>query len=180
MQMTATLLDLGILVLVVLSLIVGFIRGFVREAISLMTWVAAIGFALLYFKALAVELPFAVYNEIARLGIAFALIFFSVLVIGAVINFLLSTAISSIGLGGFDRFLGAVFGALRGGLVVVLLIILMGVTSYPGQSWWIESRLVPYFEPGANWLKERVPEDFSRYLGGSARSGIKHTEPSSG
>ncbi|CAA6818063.1 MAG: Colicin V production protein [uncultured Thiotrichaceae bacterium] len=164
MQMTATLLDLGILVLIVLSLLVGLIRGFVREAISLATWVAAIGFSLLYFKTLALELPFAVHNEIARLGIAFAIIFFSVLVIGAVINFLLSTAIASIGLGGFDRFLGAIFGALRGGLIIVLLIILMGITSFPDQSWWIESRLVPHFELGANWLKERVPEDFSRYL----------------
>lgn len=164
MQMTATLLDLGILVLIVLSLIVGLIRGFVREAISLATWIAAIGFSLLYFKTLAVELPFAVHNEIARLGIAFAIIFFSVLVIGAVINFLLSTAISSIGLGGFDRFLGAIFGALRGGLMVVLLVILIGITSFPSQPWWIESRLIPHFELGANWLKERVPEDFSRYL----------------
>lgn len=164
MQMTATLLDLGIIVLIVLSLIVGLIRGFVREAISLATWIAAIGFALLYFKALAVELPFAVHNEVARLGIAFAIIFFAVLVIGAVINFLLSTAIASIGLGGFDRFLGAIFGALRGGLIIILLIILIGITAFPGQSWWKESRLIPHFELGANWLKERVPEDFSRYL----------------
>ncbi len=164
MQMTATLLDLGILVLIVLSLLVGLIRGFVREAISLATWIAAIGFSLLYFKTLAVELPFAVHNEIARLGIAFAIIFFAVLVIGAVINFLLSTAIASIGLGGFDRFLGAIFGALRGGLIIVLLIILVGITSLPSQPWWIESRLVPHFELGSNWLKERVPEDFSRYL----------------
>nr|CAA6821031.1 MAG: Colicin V production protein [uncultured Thiotrichaceae bacterium] len=167
MQMTATLLDLGILILIVLSLIIGFIRGFVREFISLATWIAAIGFALLYFKTLAVEMPFAVHNEIARLGIAFAIIFFSVLVIGSIINFLLSTAIASIGLGGFDRFLGAIFGVLRGGLIIVLLVTLISITSFPGQSWWIESRLVPYFELGANWLKERVPEDLTRYLDSS-------------
>lgn len=164
MQMTATLLDLGILVLIVLSLIIGLIRGFVREFLSLTTWVLAIGFALLYFKTLADELPFAVYNEVARLGIAFAIIFFSVLVIGAFINFLLSAAVSSIGLGGLDRFLGAVFGAFRGSLIVVLLIILVGVTSLPEKSWWIESQLIPHFEHGASWLKEQIPDDFTRYL----------------
>lgn len=164
MQMTATLLDLGIIVLIVLSLLIGFIRGFVRESISLATWIAAFGFAILYFQTLAVELPFAVHNEVARLGIAFAVIFFSVLVVGAIINFLLSTAISSIGLDGFDRFLGAIFGALRGGLIVLLMIILVSITSLPGEPWWIESRLVPHFELGANWLKERIPQDFARYI----------------
>lgn len=164
MQMTATLLDLGIIILIVLSLLIGFIRGFVREAISLTTWIAAIGFAIFYFKTLSVELPFAVHNEIARFGIAFAIIFFAVLIIGAIINYLLSAAITSIGLGGFNRFLGAVFGALRGALIVVLMIILIGVTSFPGQPWWIESRLIPHFEQGANWLKDRVPEDFSGYF----------------
>lgn len=164
MQMTATLLDLGILLLIILSLIVGLIRGFVRELISLATWVLAIGFALLYFRALADELPFAVYNEVARFGIAFAVIFFAILVIGAIINYLLSAAVSSIGLGGLDHFLGAVFGVFRGGLIVVLLIILIGVTSLPEKSWWTESQLVPHFEQGAGWLKEQIPDDFTRYL----------------
>lgn len=162
--MTATLLDLGILILIVLSLVIGLIRGFVRELISLTTWVLAIGFALLYFRSLADELPFAVYNEVARFGIAFAVIFFSVLVIGAIINYLLSAAVSSIGLGGFNHFLGAVFGVLRGGLIVVLLIILVGITSLPEKSWWIESQLIPHFERGAVWIKEQIPDDFTRYL----------------
>ncbi len=164
MQMTATLLDVGIVILIILSLVIGLIRGFVREFLSLTTWVLAIGFALLYFRTLADELPFAVYNEVARLGIAFAIIFFTVLVVGAFINFLLSAAISSIGLGGVDRFLGAIFGALRGGLIVVLLIILVGVTSLPEKSWWMESQLIPHFEQGASWLKEQIPDDFTRYL----------------
>ncbi|MEZ5536583.1 MAG: CvpA family protein [Thiolinea sp.] len=172
MQMTATLLDLGILILIVLSLIIGLIRGVVRELISLTTWVLAIGFALLYYKNLAAELPFAVHNEVARLGIAFAIIFFSVLVIGAIINFLLSSAVSSIGLGGLDHFLGAVFGTLRGALIVILLIILVGVTSLPEKSWWTESQLVPYFEQGAVWLKDQIPDDFTRYLEGARSAAI--------
>ncbi|MGB0846326.1 MAG: CvpA family protein [Thiolinea sp.] len=164
MQMTATILDLGIAILILVSLIFGFIRGFVREFISLATWVAAFAFAVLYLKPLANELPFTLQSEIARMGMAFAIIFFGVLVIGAIINYLLSAAISSIGLGGVDRFFGALFGALRGGLIVVLMVILLGVTSFPAQSWWIDSRFIPYFEEGADWLKSRIPPDFSGYL----------------
>ena len=167
MQMTATILDAGIALVIILSLSIGFIRGLVREFISLATWVAAFGFALLYAKTLSQQLPFVLQSDIARLGMAFAVIFFSVLVIGAIINYLLSAAVSSIGLGGINRFLGAVFGAARGVLIVILLMILMGVTTFPAQSWWVESQFIPYFEQGADWLKQQVPEDLSRYLDSS-------------
>ena len=170
MQITATVLDLGILIIVALSLIIGLIRGFVREAISLATWLAAFAFAILYLKPLSNQLPFALQSEIARMGMAFAIIFFGVLVMGAIINFLLSAAISSIGLGGVDRFFGALFGTLRGCLIVTLLVILMSLTSFPAQAWWIESHLIPYFEQGADWLKSRIPQDFADYLGKTEQS----------
>ncbi|MEZ5478801.1 MAG: CvpA family protein [Thiolinea sp.] len=99
MEMTATLLDIGIAAIILVSLIVGLMRGVVREVISLATWVAALGFALLYLKPLAQQLPFALQSEVARLGMAFAILFFGVLIIGAIINYLLSAAVASIGLG---------------------------------------------------------------------------------
>lgn len=164
MQMTSAMLDLGIAVIVLLSLVIGFIRGFVREFISLATWIAALAFALLYLKPLAKELPFALQSEIASMGVAFAIIFFGVLIVGAIINYLLSAAVASIGLGGLDHFLGATFGVIRGCLIVVLVVILLSVTRLPAQSWWIESRFIPYFELGAEWIKQQVPQNFSGYL----------------
>ncbi|MEZ5478800.1 MAG: hypothetical protein R3E95_15355 [Thiolinea sp.] len=53
---------------------------------------------------------------------------------------------------------------MRGALIVVLMIILLEVTSFPAQPWWIESRLLPYFSEGAIWIKQHIPEDLSRYL----------------
>lgn len=162
--MTAEILDIGILVLIALSAIIGLIRGFVREALSLATWVAAFGFSILYVKPLAAQLPFAVQSEVVRMGIAFAIIFFGVLVIGAIVNHLLSTAVSSIGLGGVDHVLGGLFGILRGGLIITLLVLLMGVTAYPKQAWWKDSRLMPWFESTAKTVKNMIPQDFSNYL----------------
>ena len=164
MDISADMLDVGIIILIVLSAIIGLIRGFVKEALSLATWVAAFAFALIYVKPLAEALPFAVQSEVARMGIAFAIIFFSVLVIGAIINHLLSSVVSSIGLGGVDHVLGGVFGVLRGGLIITLLVILMGLTALPAQSWWKESRLIPWFEDSAEWLRSVIPPDFAAYL----------------
>ncbi|EIJ33953.1 CvpA family protein [Thiothrix nivea] len=162
--MTAEILDLGIIVLIVLSAIIGLIRGFVREALSLATWVAAFGFAILYVKPLSSQLPFAVQSEVVRMGIAFAIIFFGVLIIGAFINYLLSAAVASIGLGGVDHLLGGAFGVLRGGLIITLLVLLMGLTAYPKQAWWKDSILMPWFENTATVVRGMIPQDFSNYL----------------
>lgn len=162
--MTAEILDLGIIVLIVLSVIIGLIRGFVREALSLATWVAAFGFAALYVKPLAAQLPFAVQSDVVRMGIAFAIIFFGVLVVGAIINYLLSSAVASVGLGGVDHVLGGAFGLLRGGLIITLLVLLMGLASFPKQPWWQNSMLMPWFENMAQVVKQMIPQDFSNYL----------------
>ena len=162
--MTATILDLSILILILISLIIGLIRGFVRELLSLTTWVAAVGFALLYVKPLSTQLPITMQSEVAQLGVSFAIIFFGVLIVGAIINYLLNSAVIAIGLGGLDHFLGGLFGALRGALIVSLLVILIGVTSIPANAWWVNSQIIPYFEEAAVRLKNFVPEDLSSYF----------------
>jgi len=162
--MTAEILDMGIIVLIVLSAMIGLMRGFVKEALSLATWVAAFGFAMFYVKPLAAQLPFAVQSEVVRLGIAFAVIFFGVLVIGTIVNHLLSSAVFSIGLGGVDHVLGGLFGVLRGGLIITLLVMLMGLTASPKQAWWQNSMLMPWFDDAATKLKSVIPPDLSNYL----------------
>lgn len=160
--MTADILDLGIIVLIVLSAVIGLVRGFVREALSLATWIAAASFAVLYFDQLAEHVPFAVQSKIARIGIAFAVIFLGVLVIGSIINYILSAAVSSVGLGGVDRVLGGAFGILRGGLIITLLVLLMvAMTPFPKSAWWKDSRLMPWFENNAVIVKEMIPKDLS-------------------
>lgn len=157
--MTAEWLDIGVITLLVLSAVIGLARGLVREALSLVSWVAAFALAVLYFKSLAAQLPFAGQSEVVRLGIAFAVIFLGVLILGAIINRLLSSAVASIGLGGVDHLLGGAFGVVRGGLIVVLLVLLFGLTDLSDQLWWKQSRLLPWFEGVASNVKSLVPKD---------------------
>ncbi|WP_298608045.1 CvpA family protein [uncultured Thiothrix sp.] len=177
MQPSADLVDLGIIVLIVLSALIGLIRGFVREAVSLATWIAAAAFAFLYVRPLAAQLPFAVQSEVVRLGIAFAIIFFGVLVAGAIINYLFNAAISAIGLGGVDRFFGGLFGAFRGALLVTLSVVLLGLTSLPANAWWRDSRLLPSFELAAVKLKNYIPADVSNFLEKGAANHLPAQQP---
>lgn len=165
--MTADILDLSIIVLIVLSAIIGLVRGFVREALSLATWLAALAFAFLYYKELAVHVPFAVQDKIGQVVIAFVVIFLGVLIVGSIINHLLSAAVSSVGLGGVDYLLGGAFGILRGGLIVTLLVLLFGVAgNFSKEAWWQDSRLIPWFAETAAVLKEMIPNKLPEDLPG--------------
>ena len=154
-------IDIGIVVLVLLSAIVGFVRGFVREAFSLASWIAAIVVAFLFFEKFSTQLPFNIPNDLARLGVAFLLLFLGVLLLGSLINYLFNKAIHAIGLGGLDRVLGGAFGVLRGALVVTLLVLLMGLglTAFTETDLWKGSKLVPHFVKTAEWIKKEIPDD---------------------
>jgi membrane protein required for colicin V production len=164
--MDANYLDIGIAVLVLISAIIGFVRGFVREALSLTTWVAAIVLAFFFADKLATMLPFNIANDLVRLGVSFLLIFIGVLVLGSLLNFLLAKAISAIGLGGVDRILGGAFGVLRGGLIVTLIVLIMGMglTKITESELWQSSKLLPKFEEAAAWVKEMIPPDLAEKI----------------
>lgn len=175
-------IDIGIVVLILLSAIVGFIRGFVREAFSLATWVAAIVTAFLFFQKLALQLPFNIPNDLARLGVAFLLIFLGVLLLGSIINYLFNKAIHAIGLGGLDRILGGAFGVVRGALVVTLVVLLMGLglTTFIDHPLWKGSELVPHFVKTATWIKKEIPSDVSEKIKEAAKTmGLDSADTSS-
>ena len=81
------------------------------------------------------------------------------LVIGGLIDYLVIQLVQKTGLSGSDRFIGMIFGAARGVLMIAALVLLAGLTPFPGDPWWQESRLIPYFEELAVWLRDMLPED---------------------
>lgn len=159
-------IDIGIVVLTLLSALVGFVRGFVREAISLTTWVAAIALGYYFKDTVSANLPFNITNDLARIGISFLLIFIGVIVLGSLVNFLLTKAISAIGLGAVDRVFGGAFGVLRGALIVTLAVLLLnlGLTPITEMSLWKESQLIPHFSEAAAWLKEVTPDNVAEEI----------------
>ncbi len=151
-----------ILFIIAASALISVRRGFTREAFSLLTWVAAFIVARLFSPALEVLLADSIETPSLRLAVAFGLLFTVTLVVGALINHLLGELIRVTGLSGTDRLLGMVFGALRGALVVVVLVAL-GHYLFSEDAWWRESLLVPHFAMLEDWTR-RLAGDLIAYL----------------
>jgi membrane protein required for colicin V production len=157
-------LDIGIVVIILITALVGMVQGFVWMTIFLMTWIAAIFLSISYSGELAKALPFDLANELIQTGLAALLIFLGVLLAGALINFLFSKAIHAIGIGAIDRIFGAVLGIGLGTLILSLLTILSGMTPLPDEKFWKTSTIIPKLEESATWVKSFVPPEFEEYL----------------
>lgn len=152
-------LDVSILVLVAVSTLLSLMRGFVREAFSLAVWILAFWISWTYFRDVAVHLERSIETPSIRIGVAFAALMILSLAIGGLINYLVIRLVQTTGLSGADRLIGMVFGAARGMLLVVALVLLAGLTPFPADPWWQESKLIPYFEELAIWLHDKMPPE---------------------
>lgn len=150
--------DIAILGVVVLSALISLVRGFVKESISLATWLAAGFIALTYYLVLADMLSAYIESLTISQAAAFAILFISTLIIGAIINYMVSQLVNKTGLSGTDKMLGIVFGAARGVLIVSMVVLFAGLTPMPQEAWWQESILVEQFMKVAIWIRELLPE----------------------
>lgn len=154
-----TMVDWILLAIVLISTAIALVRGFVKEVISLVTWLAAFGIALAFSQTAAVLVPEAVDIASARVAIAFVALFVVVLILGGIINWAISKLVETTGLSGTDRSVGMVFGLLRGVLIVAGLLLLGGFTALPQEAWWQASTLIPHFQVVAEWLLAIMPAD---------------------
>ena len=145
--------DWAIIGIFSLSCIIGLIRGFVREALSLMIWVAAVLVARLFGSQLETMLVDHIETPSIRLMTAYALLFFSTLLLGAMVSYLIVALIRATGLSGTDRLLGMVFGAARAFIIVMaILILLPGFVPVNEDNWWKQAQLIPYFQACEGWV----------------------------
>lgn len=151
-------IDYTILTIISISVLLGVIRGFVREAISLITWVTAITLGILYCDEIAMWFSGISISGI-RVLLAFVLIVLSVLIVGGIINYLITTLIRSTKFTITDRIVGTLFGFARGSIIVAILILLVNPMITSEESIWKKSILVAKFEPISQWMKEKFPED---------------------
>jgi membrane protein required for colicin V production len=151
--------DTGIVVIVAISGLISLVRGFVKEAMSLVIWVAAFVVAMTFSDAVSELLINFIELASLRQLAAWGGLFVGTLLVGAMVNFLLGKLVTSTGLGGTDRTLGLVFGVFRGLLVVLALVIAMPKAIPVEQDpWWQESRLIPVFQNFEGWGREAATD----------------------
>ncbi len=163
--------DYVILAILALSVLVGFFRGFLREAMGLAIWAAAFWIAFTFLDKLTPYLENGIELPSARTAIAFAILFFAALVIGGLISWLIGQMVEKTGLSGTDRLLGGVFGIVRGLALVVLLLLFAGFTPLPKDPWWQDSQLIPRILPLAEWGAGLIPESISKHIDLSPEEG---------
>lgn len=156
--------DYAIVSIIGLSVLISLVRGFVREALSLVTWVAAIWVAFTFYSNLSELLVNMIHSDTLRMISSFGMLFIATLILGAIVNFLISQLIDKTGLSGTDRMLGLIFGAARGTLIVTLLLMLANLTPMPKEKWWQESLLIPQFHSLEVWLHDILPASVTQHL----------------
>lgn len=169
--------DLVILGIILFSTLVSFIRGFIREALSLTIWVVALYLAYVYSGWVAKQYLGGIEQQNIRIVVAFLLIFFAVLIVGSVINYIFSRLVQSTGLSGTDRVLGVGFGAARGVLLVAVLILVAEMTVVPNNKAWKESQFIPQFQGLTQWLRSVLPDGIERFTTSKPKSAEQLLNP---
>lgn len=142
--------------IVTISAIVGLFRGLLREAIAVVTWVAALWFAWHFGPDLEPHLGGVLESSGARPWAARVIIFFVVLLIGTAAGWLAAHFVRLSLFQGMDKLFGFIFGVLRGVLVIGALVILGHALKLHEDSWWKEAKLKRYAEGTADTLRSIV------------------------
>ena len=149
-------LDWIFVAIVVASVVAAIMKGFIRELISLASLVIGLVVAAVAYPRAALWFEDLTKSHEIALGLGFLVLFLGTLLLGSLLSLLARKLIKSAGIQWFDRFLGAVFGLLRGVLVnCILLLVLLAFTIKPDVVQ--QSSLAPYVTAGANIISLAMP-----------------------
>lgn len=131
-----TSFDYVVLAIIGLSIILSVMRGFFREALAILGWVAAFVTAKTYANQILPMMPEDIPTESLRILAAFLVLFFATLLVATLLAIALSSVFKKMGLGWLNRLLGAFFGLARGILIVCIVVFLAGLTELPNDARW--------------------------------------------
>lgn len=144
--------DWTIIAIIGASSLISITRGFVKEAISLAIWGLAFFVAVAFHERLAVLLQDTVQSASLRYMISYSALFVATFIVGAMVKHLIGELVKITGLRGTDRLFGMVFGVIRGGIIIMALLILLPM-GFPVEQdiWWQQSLLIPHFLLVEQW-----------------------------
>ena len=156
--------DYAILAVIVISVLVGALRGFIKEVFSLLVWAAAFFVAYQFGGDVAGLMEDAIELPSARTAMGFTGLFVAVLLVGGLLNYLLGRLVAGTGLSGTDRLLGGLFGAARGLALIVATLLVAGLTPIPADPWWKESPTIARMMPLVDWAASFLPDSVAEHL----------------
>jgi membrane protein required for colicin V production len=160
--------DYTIIGIVVVSAGFGMMRGFVKEAFSLAGWVLAFWVALSFSDALVRTFMGAWgIAPTLKIVVSFTLLFAVTMALSTLVNYLVGQVVDKAGLSGTDRAVGVLFGVARGGIIVAVLVLMLGMTSWGQTAWWREAVTIRPIAQFAVWMRDTVGTEW----GGKSASG---------
>jgi membrane protein required for colicin V production len=158
------LADYLVIVAIIASAVIGAVRGFLREAIALVTLVFGLYLAWHFAGLIEPHLGGVLSDPPANTWAARTIIFLIVLLIGMALGVVAGYFVRLSIFKGTDRLLGFVFGLVRGVALFGVFVILAQVLRLDGDTWWGRSKLMPYGESIANGLRAIVGEEMLRHV----------------
>ncbi len=159
-----TLFDYFVIAIVGISMLVGLMRGAIKEVFSLASWILAFIIAKTYFAELSRWLETLVSNSSLRSLTAFIFLFVASLIVLGLISMLLTTLIKKMGLGSIDRALGGMIGFVRGVAIMLVVVILGSMTALPQHNDWRHALTRGWFEMLAGSVKQWLPDVMTKRI----------------
>lgn len=159
-----TSFDYAVLTIVGLSIIFSVMRGMVREVLAILGWVAAFYVGRTYTNQLLPMMPADIPTESLRVLAAFLVLFLATLLLASLLGIAISAIFKKIGLGWLNRLLGALFGVVRGLLIVCVLVFLAGLTEVPKDARWRNAMFSAPIEALVISMLPWIPENIAKHV----------------
>ncbi len=154
MTVTLNALDYTLIAVILISSLIGFMRGFVRESLSLVFIALALWLAFEYSSRLQYAFVDLIPNAEARLWAAVITIILVTILVGAGIQKLILHFMKKTESTYLDKFVGLIFGVLRGGVLVALIVWGISNTSMKDKPLWADSGMVKSLQKSVAWLDQ--------------------------
>ncbi|OCG26600.1 colicin V production protein [Gilliamella sp. wkB108] len=153
--------DFTIIAVIVFSALISIVRGFVREALSLISWILAFFIASRFYFYVTGYLTYF-DSDLVRTAVAIVILFIATLLVCAVVSYIIGELVQKTGLSGTDRVLGICFGVLRGILIVAAVLFFVDTFTPLSQSpYWTQSELIPHFHFIIRWFFDYIQNSSS-------------------
>ena len=164
--------DYIILAIIIISAVMGLVRGLLREAVAVITWFLAIVLAWSFATSLEPLLGGILVGSPLRIWAARVIIFVGVLLLGGAVSVILGHYVRVSMFAPTDKMLGFVFGVIRGIVIVGAFTIAIQALRMDEDPRWKNSRLMPYAVGVADALRGIVGDKLERL---EMKIGASHT-----